>query len=150
MPPSSRLTNGKDFSNVSDSKILDGIVYFQFPNFFIWGGYANLVYRFRPWANDPEQALMEIIVLPPAPKDAPVPPPASMHLLGPDETFADAKELGDLGPFFDQDLGNMEWVQKGLRVTRKTGVTLARYQESQIRHFHRTLDGYLSSQNGRR
>ena len=93
---------------------------------------------------------MEIIVLPPAPKDAPVPPPASMHLLGPDETFADAKELGDLGPFFDQDLGNMEWVQKGLRATRKPGVTLARYQESQIRHFHRTLDGYLSSQNGRR
>ena len=44
----------------------------------------------------------------------------------------------------------MEWVQKGLRATRKPGVTLARYQESQIRHFHRTLDGYLSSQNGRR
>jgi hypothetical protein len=93
-----RLTNGKDFSNVSDSEILDGIVYFQFPNFFSWGGYANLVHRFRPWANDPEQALMEIIVLPPAP----------MHLLGPDETFADAKELGDLGSFFNQDLENTE------------------------------------------
>jgi phenylpropionate dioxygenase-like ring-hydroxylating dioxygenase large terminal subunit len=145
-----QLTNGRDFSNVSDSEMLDGIVYFLFPNFFVWGGYANLIYRFRPWANDPEQALMEIIVLPPVPKDAPVPPPASMHLLGPDETFADAKELGDLGPFFNQDLGNMEWVQKGLRATRKPGVTLARYQESQIRHFHRTLDLYLYGENGRR
>jgi len=145
-----RLTNGRDFSHVSDSEILDGIVYFQFPNFFIWGGYANLVYRFRPWANEPEQALMEIIVLPPIPKDAPVPPPAPMHLLGPDETFADAEELGDLGPFFNQDLGNMEWVQKGLRATRKPGVTLANYQESQIRHFHRTLDLYVYGENGRR
>jgi hypothetical protein len=80
----------------------------------------------------------------------PSPPPAPMPLLGPDETFADAKELGDLGPFFNQDLGNMEWVQKGLRATRKPGVTLARYQESQIRHFHRTLDMYLYGENGRR
>jgi hypothetical protein len=75
-----RLTNGRDFSNVSDGEMLDGIVYFQFPNFFVWGGYANLVYRFRPWVNEPEQALMEIIVLPPVPKDAPVPPPAPLHL----------------------------------------------------------------------
>ncbi len=94
--------------------------------------------------------LHEDLPLPPVPKDAPVPPPAPMHLLGPDETFADAKELGDLGPFFNQDLGNMEWVQKGLRATRKPGGTLAHYQESQIRHFHRTLDTYVYGENGRR
>ena len=31
---------------------------------------------------------------------------------------------------------------------RKPGVTLAHYQESQIRHFHRTLDMYLYGENG--
>ena len=47
-------------------------------------------------------------------------------------------------------LGNLEWGQKGLRATRKPRVTLARYRESQIHHFHRTLDMYLYGENGRR
>jgi hypothetical protein len=34
-------------------------------------------------------------------------------------------------------------IQKGLRTSRKPGVTLARYQESRIRHFHATLDSYM-------
>jgi hypothetical protein len=72
-----------------------------------------------------------------------------MNLLGLDKTFADAVELGDLGAFFNQDLGNMAWVQKGMRAARKPGLTLAHYQESQIRHFNRTLDIYVYGENGR-
>ena len=145
----SRMTNGRDFSAASDSEMLDAIVYFIFPNFIMWGGYSNLLYRFRPWSNNPEQSMMEMILFPPTPKDAPTPPPASMNLLGLDKTFADAVELGDLGAFFNQDLGNMAWVQKGMRAARKPGLTLARYQEIQIRHFHRTLDMYVYGENGR-
>jgi len=93
--------------------------------------------------------MMEMILFPPVPKDAPTPPPAAMNLLGLDKTFADAVELGDLGVFFNQDLGNMAWVQKGMRAARKPGLTLAHYQESQIRHFNRTLDIYVYGENGR-
>jgi hypothetical protein len=145
----SRCTNGRDFSQVSDSEMLDALVYFIFPNFIMWGGYSNLLYRFRPWGNNPEQSMMEMIMFPPVPKDAPVPPPAALNLLGLDKTFADAAELGDLGAFFNQDLGNMAWVQKGMRAARKPGLTLAHYQESQIRHFNRTLDMYVHGENGR-
>jgi len=44
---------------------------------------------------------------------------------------------------FDQDMSNIPFVQKGLRAARKQGVTLGNYQESRIRHLHRTLDRYL-------
>jgi hypothetical protein len=44
----------------------------------------------------------------------------------------------------DQDTNNLMRIQKGLRTTRKPGVTLARYQESRIRHFHNTLDDYMA------
>jgi hypothetical protein len=43
----------------------------------------------------------------------------------------------------DQDTENLRRIQKGLRTSRKPGVTLARYQESRIRHFHSTLDSYM-------
>jgi hypothetical protein len=43
----------------------------------------------------------------------------------------------------------MAWVQKGMRAARKPGLTLAHYQESQIRHFNRTLDMYVHGENGR-
>ena len=45
---------------------------------------------------------------------------------------------------FDQDEFNLEAVQKGLRTTRKSGVTFSVYQESKIRHFHHLLDRWLA------
>lgn len=140
-----KMTNGIDFSDATDSEMLDAIQYYVFPNFFPWGGYGpNIIYRFRPYLNEPEQTLMEVMFLAPVPKDKPRPKPAPIHLLGPDEKWADAKELGILGAVFDQDMGNMPMVQKGLRAASKPGVTLANYQESRIRHLHRTLDLYLA------
>ncbi len=142
-----QMTNGTDFSHATDSEMIDAIQYYVFPNFFPWGGYGpNIIYRFRPYHNEPEQTLMEVMFLAPAPKDKPQPKPAPMHLLGPHEKWADAKELGLLGPVFDQDMSNMPLVQKGLRASRKPGVTLADYQESRIRHLHRTLDLYMSGE----
>jgi phenylpropionate dioxygenase-like ring-hydroxylating dioxygenase large terminal subunit len=140
-----KMTNGVDFSDATDSEMLDAIQYYVFPNFFPWGGYGpNIIYRFRPHNNDPEQALMEVMFLAPVPKDKPRPTPAPMHLLGPDEKWADARELGLLGAVFDQDMSNMPFVQKGLRAAYKPGLTLANYQESRIRHLHRTLDMYIA------
>ncbi len=44
----------------------------------------------------------------------------------------------------DQDTDNFRRIQKRLKASRKPGVTLARYQESRIRHFHETLDAYMA------
>ena len=44
--------------------------------------------------------------------------------------------------FFD-DLHNMERVQLGLETTRKSGMTLAGYQEAKVRWLNETLDEWL-------
>jgi phenylpropionate dioxygenase-like ring-hydroxylating dioxygenase large terminal subunit len=97
-----KLTNGKDFSNYSDSEMIDLIIYFLFPNILLYGGGVNAIYRFRPW-GDPEQSLMEAILMLPKPIDAPAPLSAQLHLLGPGQTFADVPELGKFGAFLDQE-----------------------------------------------
>jgi len=33
-----QTTNGRDFSQVTDSEMIDAIVYFTFPNLILWGG----------------------------------------------------------------------------------------------------------------
>jgi hypothetical protein len=64
-------------------------------------------------------------------------------MLGVDQKWTDAPELGSAAMIADQDTDNLMRIQKGLRTSRKPGVTLARYQESRIRHFHATLDSYM-------
>ena len=43
----------------------------------------------------------------------------------------------------DQDTDNLRRIQRGLRASKKPGVTLAAYQESRLRHYHATLDDYM-------
>ena len=46
---------------------------------------------------------------------------------------------------FDQDGSNLPQVQRGMKASKKGTITLANYQEVRIRHFHQTLDKYLSA-----
>jgi hypothetical protein len=104
---------GRDFGHLSDAEALDGIEYFVFPNFAPWGGYLTpLVYRFRPWGDDPGQCLMEVMLLEPLPAGE-RPDPAPRRFLTDDERFADAPELGFLGPILDQDTATVARVQRG-------------------------------------
>jgi len=133
---------GRDFTDLSDSEALDGIEYFLFPNFFPWGGYLTpLVYRFRPWDDDPGRCLMEVMLLDPLPV-GPRPAPAALRFLGGDEPFAAAPELGFLGPILDQDTATMPRVQRGMRASQRARTTLSQYQEVRIRHFHALLSRY--------
>lgn len=137
-------SSGWDLKQATDSEMLDAIQYFVFPNLFPWGGFFNnIVYRFRPNGHDPDSCLMEVMLLAPVRTGGDRPPPAAYRLLAPEEAWASAKELGVLGPVFDQDMSNIPFVQKGLKAAVKPGVTLGNYQESRIRHLHRTLDSYL-------
>jgi hypothetical protein len=84
------------------------------------------------------------MVFAPVPEGAEKPPPAKPHhLTGNDWT--EATELGRLGPIMNQDVRQMVRVQRGLKTSRRRGVTLANYQESRIRHLADTLETYLNS-----
>ena len=137
---------GRDMSDLSDTESLDLIEYMLFPNMVPWGGQAlPITYRFRPYEDDPERSLMEIMFLFSKAPDGSHPKPAKMTMLGPDQNWCDAPELGSAAMVADQDTDNLRRIQKGLRTARKPGVTLGRYQESRIRHYHETLDVYMAS-----
>lgn len=135
---------GADLSQTSDSEIVDVIQYFVFPNLVPWAGAgAPLTYRFRPYGNDPNRCIFDIMMLTPLPAGVPKPKAPPVHWLTPDEDFSAAPELGALSTVFNQDLGNLPQVQRGLRSMTKPGITLANYQEIRIRQFHRDLDRFL-------
>ncbi len=88
---------------------------------------------------------MEIMFLFAKNPDGTHPPSAKITWLGADDKWSDAPELGASGMVADQDSDNLMRIQKGLRASKKPGVTLANYQESRIRHFHQTLDRYMAA-----
>lgn len=136
---------GRDYSETSDAEILDGIEYFLFPNFMPWAGYLTpFAYRFRPDGNDPDSCVIDIMKLDPVPEDGPRPAAARTRYLGPDESWSDVPELGVFGRVFNQDGSTFGRVQRGLRASVRPSTTLARYHDSRIRHFHATLDAYIT------
>jgi hypothetical protein len=128
---------------ISDAELNDSIYYTLFPNFHPWGGYSRVNYRFRPFENDPNRSLMEVFLL--APFRGTRPPPAKMHWLEIGEPWTNAPELGTLANVFDQDTFNIPNIQAGLRAASHDHVTLARYQETKIRHFHTLLEKYINA-----
>ena len=138
----------EDLGDATDAEVLDAIVYNVFPNFAPWGGYnPNIIYRWRPNGDDPNSCIMEVMILLPYPKSGPRPAPVEVKWLEPEDSWTKAPELGALGEVFDQDMGNLPYVQRGLRaLAAENGkVTFARYQESRIRHFHGLLQAYLQA-----
>ena len=143
-----RAMDGHDYSAVSDSEVLDNFTYNIFPNFAPWGGLLpNILYRWRPW-RDVDHSLVEVRILTRTPKGTKPPKSPPMHLIGEDESFMTVAHL--IGPglagVFDQDLANLEAVQKGMKASANRRIELAHYQEIRIRHFHGTLDKYLSGE----
>jgi hypothetical protein len=69
-----------------------------------------------------------------------------MRLLAEGEGWtAAAGVLGiGLAEVLDQDVGNLEQVHAGLKVSKTGQLQLANYMDIRIRHFHQTLDKYLA------
>jgi hypothetical protein len=86
---------------------------------------------------------MDVMLLEPLPSSGPRPPAAPTRHLEAGQRWADAPELGYLGRILDQDTATLARIQHGLQSVDQPDVTLARYQESRIRHFHATLGEYL-------
>jgi phenylpropionate dioxygenase-like ring-hydroxylating dioxygenase large terminal subunit len=140
--------NGHDYSDATDSEMLDNLTYNVFPNWAPWGGFVpNIVYRWRPW-GDADHCLMEVRILMRTPRGEKVPKAPEMFLIGDDRPFADAAHLigAALAGVFDQDMENLPWVQIGMKASANKALELGSYQESRIRHFHRTMDKYISGE----
>ena len=128
-----------DLSECSDAEVLDSIQYFLFPNFAPWGGYAiPIAYRFRPWENNPNKSLMEIMLLHPIPDDGRY-QTAEPFWLESGQSWTEAPGFKQLGIVIDQDMENLPKIQKGLRAASHDHLTLSDYQEIRLRHFHRRL-----------
>ena len=103
--------SGRDMSRLSDLESLDLIEYLLFPNMVPWGGQAlPITYRFRPFGDDPERSIMEIMFLFSKAADGTHPAPAEITWLTEDQPWSDAKELGSAAMVADQDTENLKQI----------------------------------------
>jgi phenylpropionate dioxygenase-like ring-hydroxylating dioxygenase large terminal subunit len=138
--------DGYDYSHALDCEMLDAFVYNVFPNFSPWGGYVpNIIYRWLPDGADPNSSFMEVMVLKRVKKGEKMPLPCALNFLSDEKKWSDAPELGALGPIFDQDMGNLPYVQAGLNASKTKKIQLGNYQEVKIRHIHNMLDKFMSN-----
>ena len=139
--------DGHDYSDKSDAEMLDALLYNVFPNLSVWAGFPpNLVYRWRPNGRDVNSAIMEVMWLKRCPKGKPRPEPVPVHWLTEDQKWTDAEELGGLADIFEQDMGNLPFVQEGLHASGTGEVHFGNYQEMRIRQHHITLKKYLNDE----
>lgn len=133
----------EDGQAITDAEANDSIYYTLFPNFHPWGGLNGINYRFRPYGDRHDACVMECFYL--APFNGERPPPAAMHWLDVDDDWTEASELGILAKVFQQDAFNLPQVQAGLEAAQFDSITLARYQESKLRHFHALLSEWVDA-----
>jgi len=136
---------GADFSELHDPQLVDDFHYTVFPNltFNIFGRSAWL-FRHRPHPTDPQKMLFDFWNLLRAPA-ADVPRAQHQHHVLTDELCLEP--VGGGGELLSQDFYNLPRIQKGMNSSGFEGLHLGD-QELRIRHFHRTLDGYVRSGDG--
>ena len=138
-------TLGIDFSQVSESLMLDSIEYHLFPNMFFFPGInIPMAYRFRPNGMDVDSCIFDLLILEPLAAGVEHPLPPEPVRLDVEQSYTEVEGLSWLGPVYDQDTGNLALQQQGFKTSRKPGLTLGNYQESRIRRVHLTLDEFMS------
>ncbi len=134
----------RDCTGFSTSETLDSIEYYLFPNAFFFPGLTlPMIYRFRPDGMDPDRCIFDLLMLKPCPENGKPPPPSEPVYTTGEESYTLVPCLGPLGVGYDEDTVNMAAQTRGMKASRKGSQTLGNYQESRIRHLHKTLDNYL-------
>jgi hypothetical protein len=124
---------GIDLGAFDDAQITDLHQYNCFPNIspvFLVESLA--VVRTRP-GDSPDSCFLDLMFLGRVPPDAPRPRPVDVAM--------DA-ESADVGGVFNQDIENLQHVQRGLHQPGFTHLTLSR-EEMRIESLHRNLERYL-------
>ena len=76
------IVAGEDYSDRTDSEMVDCILYSVFPNFAPWAGLnGNIIYLHRPNGDDHNSSIMEIMILGRYNKDNDRPPPCKTRFL---------------------------------------------------------------------
>jgi nitrite reductase/ring-hydroxylating ferredoxin subunit len=134
---------GDCVDEISDAEAVDSIYLTVFPNFHPWGSFNRIVYRFRPYGDDPNMCIHECMYFEPVPQGQPRPKAAPIHWLTADQDWVEAPELGLLAKVFNQDVYNMPHVQAGLKTMKQPYVMFAEYGETKPRHFHHLLQQWI-------
>ena len=135
---------GDRVDRMADCEFDEAIYYTLFPNLHPWGAFNRICYRFRPYGDRHDMAIMECMYLTPYNEEEPRPPAVPIHWLTQDQEWTEAPELANLARVFNQDTFNLPKVQRGLASMQKPGITLANYQETKIRHFHWLLSQWIA------
>lgn len=137
------LTYGRP-NTQPDAVMLDSTLYFLFPQFCIWLAEAvPFVYQFFPHESDPEMSYFDVRLLVPYAEGQERPPAAPPVEVGPDESiFEKVPAFGFLGMIFDQDMGNVPLVQRGMKAADPAHPHshLGAYQEALMQTWHELLD----------
>ena len=139
---------GDEVDQYSDIELVEQTFNNLFPNFSPWGGWARIVYRFRPHGSNPEECILDVMLLAPWPKGEPKPPAAPLVMLEEHQSWTEYEDLGTLARIFDQDVGNVTQVLKGLKSRNPPHITYSAYQESIIRAFHDRYEQRLGLEPG--
>ena len=133
---------GYDFSDLNDDQLSDDYHYMIFPNITL-NIHCNsfMLFRQRPHESDPNKMYFDFISLLRAPAQD-VPRPEKEHYRTADGDTLDGKCEG--GELMDEDLYNLPRIQAGMRSRAYKGLHL-NTQEIRIRHFHKTLMGYIEA-----
>ena len=141
---------GIDYSAFSDSQVTDDWNYSIFPNMtFNTHPEGILVMRFLPHPTDPEQSVYHVWVLSRKLKDG-VRPPAYMGVEPEVDVSGNTrparryntKQKPELGEVLEQDIRNVEGVQKGIR-SRSFDFNKYSEQEQRIVQLHAEIERYL-------
>ena len=139
-------STGRDFSKLSTTEAIDLIQSTLFPNLEPRAGMATrLVYRFRPNDDNPEECIMEIMMLFAKADDGTHAPVGKAIFVGLEDSWPQVPGMGSAADVTDQDTENLKRIQRGIRASTKPGATISVYQESRIRHFHKTLEAYMAT-----
>lgn len=139
---------GDEVEQFSDAELNEQSFNTLFPNFSPWGGWGRIVYRFRPNGSNPDECLMQVMLLAPWPEGKPKPPPRAQRFLTADDPWTLAPEIGSAAKIFEQDCGNIPQVHRGLKTKQPPYVWCSAYQESAIRNFHRNYERRLGLAEG--
>lgn len=142
---------GRSYAHATDAEPIDSIQYGVFPHMSFWASFGpSMVYRWRPYGDDPNMSIMDTLILSPRPEGEPAPPSAVVVELGPDDHPDIARDsIGQFAAVFAQDLANLPHVKTGLRASGLGVVNYGRYTEMRIRHMHQTIDRYIAEGEAR-
>lgn len=131
-------SRGFDLSGIEPDQLTSADDVFWFPNLVgpVYPGSA-ILFRVRPNGLDPDSAIKDTWVLE-------WPRPGTEWRMPERRYYADWRER-DWGLITNQDYGNLEEVQAGMKSRGFRGLRLNPRQEGNILHMHRVIDRYLTA-----